>query len=164
MMLERALKIFMTGGVALLCAFIVFGNIYDPGTNLVFVQHVFSMDTILPSSAMADHALPIPLLWRLGFWLIVLGEAVTAILFALGTFELFRARKFNAREFHGAKRFVLAGAGCAFLVWFVAFLAVGGEWFSMWQSQVWNGQQPAFRFIASILLVLIYVAQPDAEL
>jgi predicted small integral membrane protein len=34
----------------------------------------------------------------------------------------------------------------------------------MWQSQVWNGQQPAFRILASILLVLIFVAQPDAEL
>jgi predicted small integral membrane protein len=34
----------------------------------------------------------------------------------------------------------------------------------MWQSQTWNGQQPAFRIIASILLVLIFVAQPDAEL
>jgi len=34
----------------------------------------------------------------------------------------------------------------------------------MWQSQVWNGQQAAFRIIASVLLVLIYVAEPDAEL
>jgi predicted small integral membrane protein len=34
----------------------------------------------------------------------------------------------------------------------------------MWQSQVWNGQQAAFRILASILLVLIFVAQPDAEL
>jgi predicted small integral membrane protein len=47
---------------------------------------------------------------------------------------------------------------------FIAFLAVGGEWFAMWQLQVWNGQQPAFRILASILLVLIFVAQPDAEL
>jgi predicted small integral membrane protein len=47
---------------------------------------------------------------------------------------------------------------------FIGFLAVGGEWFAMWQSQVWNGQQPAFRMFASILFVLIFVAQPDAEL
>jgi predicted small integral membrane protein len=78
--------------------------------------------------------------------------------------ELFRARKFKARDFHQAKRFVFAGTACGFLVWFVGFLAVGGEWFAMWQSQVWNGQQAAFRILASILLVLIFVAQPDAEL
>ena len=164
MMMERHLKIFMIGGVAVLCGFIVAGNIHDPGSNLLFVQHVFSMDTIIPVSAMADHAIPVPLLWRIAFWLIVMGEGLTAALFALGTMELLRARKFNARDFHEAKRFVFVGAGCAFLVWFIGFLAVGGEWFAMWQSQVWNGQQPAFRIFASILLVLIFVAQPDAEL
>ena len=164
MMMERGLKIFMIGGIAVLCVLVVAGNIHDPGTNLLFVQHVFSMDTITPASAMADHALSIPLLWRIGFWLIVLGEGLTAILFVLATVELLRARKFTARDFQRAKRFVFAGAGCGFLVWFIAFLAIGGEWFAMWQSQVWNGQPAAFRILASILLVLIFVAQPDAEL
>ena len=88
-MLERGLKIFMTGGVALLCAFIVFGNIHDPGTNFLFVQHVLSMDTVLPSSAMTDHALPIPFLWQIGFWLIVLGEAVTRSCSRLGRSNFF---------------------------------------------------------------------------
>jgi predicted small integral membrane protein len=164
MLIERRLKIFMTGGIALLCVLIVAGNIHDPGTNYLFVQHVFSMDTISPASAMAEHALPIPLIWRIGFWTIVAGEALTAVLFAMATVELFRSQKSSPRDFHRAKRFVFAGAGCGFLVWFVAFLAVGGEWFAMWQSQVWNGQQAAFRILASILLVLIFVAQPDAEL
>ncbi len=164
MMIERGLKIFMIAGVAMLCAFIVAGNIEDPGSNLLFVQHVLSMDTIMPVSALASHALPIPVLWPIVFWLIVLGEAATAVLFALATVELVRARKQKARDFHAAKRFVFAGAGCGFLVWFLAFLAVGGEWFAMWQSQVWNGQQAAFRIVATILLVLIFVAQPDAEL
>ncbi len=161
---DRRLKILMSGGLAVLCSLIAIGNIHDPETNFQFVQHVLSMDTVLPSSTMATHALPIPILWTAGFWLIVIGEAATAILFALGTFELFRARHFTAREFHHAKRFVFLAAGCAFLIWFVGFITVGGEWFAMWQSQVWNGQQAAFRIIASILLVLIYVAQPDHEL
>ena len=102
MMMERRLKILMVGGVTLLCGFIVAGNIHDPGTNLLFVQHVFSMDTIVPVSAMADHAISIPLLWRIGFWLIVTGEGLTAALFALGAVELFRARNGNALDFHQA--------------------------------------------------------------
>jgi predicted small integral membrane protein len=163
MMMERGLKILMVGGLTVLCGFIVAGNLHDPGSNLLFVQHVFSMDTIVPVSAMADHAVPTPLLWKIGFWLIVTGEALTAALFAIGTVELLLARKSKARDFYRAKRFVFAGAACGFLVWFIGFLAVGGEWFAMWQSQVWNGQQPAFRIFASILLVLIFVAQPDAE-
>ena len=136
MMMERRLKILMIGGVAILCGFIVAGNIHDPGSNLLFVQHVFSMDTIIPVSAMADHAIPVPLLWRIAFWLIVIGEGLTAALFALGALELFQARTSNARDFHQAKRFVFVGAGCGFLVWFVGFLAIGDEWFAMWQSQI----------------------------
>ena len=50
-----------------------------------------------------------------------------------------------------------------FLVWFFGFMVVGGEWFAMWQSPQWNGQQPAFRFYMTLLAVLIFVNQPDAE-
>ena len=42
-------------------------------------------------------------------------------------------------------------------------MAVGGEWFLMWQSETWNGQQAAFRFYMSILAVLIFVMQPDPD-
>ena len=43
-------------------------------------------------------------------------------------------------------------------------MVVGGEWFSMWQSPMWNGQEAAFRFYMTILAVLIFVNQPDGEL
>ena len=49
-------------------------------------------------------------------------------------------------------------------MWFFGFMAVGGEWFSMWQSPTWNGQEAAFRFYMTILAVLIFVNQPDGEL
>jgi predicted small integral membrane protein len=38
---------------------------------------------------------------------------------------------------------------------------VGGEWFQMWQSQIWNGQEAAFRFIASLGLFLIFLSFED---
>ena len=49
------------------------------------------------------------------------------------------------------------------LIWFVGFTAIGGEWYAMWQSQVWNGQQAAFRITALILLTVIFVGQQDCE-
>ncbi len=164
MMMERMIKILMSAGLAVLAALIAFGNIHDPGSNLSFVQHILSMDTIAPNNPMASHAMPVPPLWVIAFWLIVAAEGLTSVLYALGTVELWRARSSKARAFQRAKRFVYAGAACGFLIWFVGFTAVGGEWFAMWQSQVWNGQQAAFRITAFILLVLIFVAQPDAEL
>ena len=159
----------MISGIAVLCVLVVAGNIHDPGTNLLFVQHVFSMDTITPASAMADHALSIPVLWQIGFWLIVLGRVThAAILFVLATVEHLRAPEVHSAGLSAREAVCsLPGAGCGFLVWSIsAFLAIGGEWFAMWRSHKSAGiaSQPAFRILASILLVLIFVAQPDAEL
>lgn len=92
MLIERLVKIIMSGGLALLCALIALGNILDPEPNLSFVRHVLSMDTITRGGSAAVRAMPIPTLWRVSFWLIVTGEAVAAVLFALGTVELTRAR------------------------------------------------------------------------
>ena len=66
--------------------------------------------------------------------------------------------------FNRSKALVHLAALAGFLVWFLGFMVVGGEWFLMWQSETWNGQEPAFRFYVTILLVLIYVNQPDGEL
>ncbi|MGB7976473.1 MAG: DUF2165 domain-containing protein [Roseiarcus sp.] len=160
--MERALKILMTGGLAVLCALIAIGNFSYPDLNERFVQHVLSMDTI--EGPIAVHGVRSPLVWEIGFWSIVTGETLTAAFFVWGTVELSRARLCKARVFHEAKRFVYAGAGCAFLIWFVGFSAVGGEWFAMWQSHIWNGTPDAFRIFASILLISIFIAQPDCEI
>jgi predicted small integral membrane protein len=44
----------------------------------------------------------------------------------------------------------------------VAFLSVGAEWFLMWQSKTWNGQDAAFRMFAveGILLVILMISEP----
>jgi predicted small integral membrane protein len=49
----------------------------------------------------------------------------------------------------------------AFLVWFFGFMVVAGEWFAMWQSATWNGQEAAFRFYVA---VLIFINQLDVDL
>jgi len=55
-----------------------------------------------------------------------------------------------------------AGRCClAFLIWFVGFLLIGGEWFAMWQSATWNGQQFGFRFVACFLLVTVFIMLPE---
>jgi predicted small integral membrane protein len=49
------------------------------------------------------------------------------------------------------------------LMWLVAFLTIGAEWFLMWQSRAWNGQEAAFRMFAVVGLVLLIVVQPESE-
>jgi predicted small integral membrane protein len=48
-------------------------------------------------------------------------------------------------------------------MWLVAFLSVGGEWFLMWQSKMWNGQDAAFRVFTVVGILLLLLAQPDTE-
>ena len=76
MMMERSLKILMSGGLAVLCALIAIGNINDPELNLSFVQHVLSMDTV--AGPIAVHGVRSPFVWEIGFWSIVAGEVLTA--------------------------------------------------------------------------------------
>jgi predicted small integral membrane protein len=44
-------------------------------------------------------------------------------------------------------------------MWLVAFLTVGAEWFLMWQSHIWNGQEAAFRMFTVVGIILLF---PDA--
>ncbi len=46
-------------------------------------------------------------------------------------------------------------------MWLVAFLDVGGEWFLMWQSQRWNGQEEAFRMFTIVGVVFLIVVQRE---
>ena len=45
-----------------------------------------------------------------------------------------------------------------------AFLTIGAEWFLMWQSKIWNGQEAAFRMFACVALILLFASRDDAEL
>ncbi len=94
---------------------------------------------------------------------IIAWEIATTILLWWGAVRLLRALRLGANAFNAAKRVAVAALTLSLLMWLVAFLAVGGEWFLMWQSQTWNGQQEAFRMFAVAGLVLVIVLQPDAE-
>nr|WP_282565531.1 DUF2165 domain-containing protein [Paradevosia shaoguanensis] len=59
---------------------------------------------------------------------------------------------------------VIGGLACGFLLWQVAFMSIGGEWFGMWQSQTWNGVASAARIFMMLIAVLIFVSLPDSEI
>ena len=49
-MIVRASKSILVAAVALWVSLVAFGNITDYGTNLAFVNHVLSMDTVFPDA------------------------------------------------------------------------------------------------------------------
>jgi predicted small integral membrane protein len=164
MFITRLTKIVMCLVLALFCLLVAFDNIADYVTNYVFVQHVLSMDTTFPGSELMYRSITDPLVWKIGYALIIAAETATGMLFLVGTFQLWQARRAPGLAFNRAKACAIAGALLAFLVWFFGFMVVAGEWFAMWQSKLWNGQEAAFRFYMAVLAVLILLNQPDPDL
>jgi predicted small integral membrane protein len=164
MLAVRLVKMSMVASIAAFALLVAFDNVVDYRSNYEFVRHTLSMDTTFPGNALQGRAIASPAIWDVAYWAIILTEAATGILLALGAFRLAVNLRAGATVFNAAKTLVVVGAGLGFLLWFTGFMVVGGEWFAMWQSKAWNGQQAAFWFYMTLLAVLIFVNQPDGEL
>ena len=160
----RAAKAATVAAIALFATLVAFGNLTDYNTNFVFVQHVLSMDSVFPFSTIRYRAIASPALHHLAYGLIIAVEIAVAVLCWIGAIALTRRLRADAAAFNRAKTFAIAGFTLGFLLWQVGFMSIGGEWFGMWQSQQWNGVPSAFRFVVTIIAVLIFVAMPDQEL
>lgn len=159
----RAIKLALVLGVALFYLFVVFNNITDYGSNYEFVRHVLMMDSTFPGNYGMWRAVNSPAVHTLFYLSIIAWEILTMILCWWGAIGLARALRGTGIEFHQAKRVALAGLALSLMMWLVAFLAVGGEWFLMWQSKQWNGQDAAFRMFTIVGIVLLILAQPEAS-
>src|SRR5665811_347662 len=151
MLITRYTKIVMVLCLALFCLLVAFDNITDYGTNY-------------PGNALMYRSVTHPALWNFCYWLIIAAEAVAGILFLAGAIRLLQVRHAPGPVFNQAKGLVVAAALVAFLLWFFGFMVIAGEWYAMWQSQTWNGQDAAFRFYVAVLAVLIFVNQADGNL
>jgi predicted small integral membrane protein len=163
-MAPRVGKVLFVSTMAVYFIFVVFNNITDYSSNFVFIKHVLSMDTIGPDSALRWRALTSPRLHH-AFYSVVIGwEAAAGVLCALGALGLARALRAEGKVFNRAKGLATSGLVLAGLLWFLAFLVVGGEWFAMWQSPTFNGQPTAFSMFLVNGIVLILLLLPDPDL
>ena len=162
-MITRAAKLLLVAGVALFYTLVVFNNLTDFDSNYQFVRHVLSMDSTFPGNHGLWRALPSPAI-HLAFYIgIIAWEIATTILLWWSVVRLARELRHAAVSFNAAKRVAIMALTLSLLMWLVAFLSVGDEWFLMWQSHTWNGQEAAFRMFTVVGLVLLIVLQPDIE-
>lgn len=164
MLIVRLAKVAMTAALAAFAFIVTYDNIVDYGTNYEFVKHVLSMDTTFPGNKLMGRAVTDPRLWTLGYAAIIAVEGVVFILLAVASVAMLLALRAPAASFQRAKTWMVAGAAFGFMVWFFGFMVVAGEYFAMWQSKSWNGQEAAFRFYMTLLAVLIFVNQKDEDL
>ena len=158
----RLVKTGMVASTALFALLVAYNNVADYGSNYEFVRHTFSMDTTFPGNALKGRAITSPAVWTLAYWSIILAEAAVGIVLGFAAWRLGRSLRQPA-SFNVAKQYVVIGVGLGFLLWFTGFMVVGGEWFLMWQSRQWNGQEAAFRFYMTLLAVGIFVSLPDGD-
>jgi predicted small integral membrane protein len=164
MLLVRLAKAVMVAGLAVFALVVTYDNIVDYGSNYEFVKHVLSMDTTLPGNRLMHRAITDEAVWHAAYAAIIATEGLAGLLLAFGAAALLAALRAPAERFNRAKAWTAAGVAVAFGLWFIGFQVVAGEYFAMWQSRTWNGQEAAFRFTMTMLGVLIFVNQRDGEL
>lgn len=162
-MIQRLSKLLLVMAVGLDFTLVVFNNLTDYGSNYAFVHHVLWMDTTFPGNHGLWRAIH-PLWVHAVFYdAIIAWEALTMVLLWAGSVRLLKAIGRPGAAFRGAKNLAIAGLTVGLLLWLLAFLTIGADWFLMWQSSVWNGQQEAFRMFAVMALILLYLVMPEAE-
>ncbi|MFI5794057.1 DUF2165 domain-containing protein [Streptomyces sp. NPDC051677] len=151
----------LTGTVALYMLLVAFGNITDFGTNQQFVQHVLAMDTTFKDDDLMWRAVTSKGLQDTAYVAIIAWETVAGLVLAAGTW--FWARQDLIR----ARALSTYGLLMVMLLFGAGFIAIGGEWFAMWQSKTWNGLDAATRafLFSGVVLVVDHlpVARDDAR-
>lgn len=160
----RFTKVVLVASLAAFALIVTYDNLVDYGSNYVFVQHVLSMDTTFPGNALMDRAITDQRVWHMAYAAIITAEGLTGLLLAAGAAMMLARLGAPAEAFERAKRIAYLGAALGFLVWFFGFMVVAGEYFAMWQSKEWNGQEAAFRFYMAVLGVLVVLALPERDL
>lgn len=162
-MMIRLSKCALLAAIAFYYSLVVFNNLTDYESNHRFVEHVLAMDSIFPGSHEMWRAIPSARMQTLFYIAIITWEFVIAVLCWWGTAKLLSKLRAAEPDFDAAKPVAIAALTLGCLLWFVAFLSVGAEWFLMWQSKTWNGQEEAFRMFAIMGIVLIYLALPEVR-
>jgi predicted small integral membrane protein len=159
----RISKIFLVACVSLFALLVGFDNILDYQPNFEAVRHILSMDTVSDDSTLRWRAITSEPVHHAAYWLIIAAEIASGLICARGAFDLYRALPQDGRAFDARKDIATLGLVALFGLYFLGFMIVGGEWFQMWRSAEWNEQEPAFRFIGCIGLILLFLRQPDSR-
>ncbi len=163
-MIRRSAKILFVALIGLFGLLTGADNIIDYPTNFEAVRHVLSMDTTHPGNRLLGRAITDENVHRYVYWGILVAEICYGVICIFGALRLVGALRSGAASFDAAKEPAVLGLAIGFALYFFGFMIVGGEWFQMWQSDQWNMQQPAFRFVACFGLVLIFLCQREPDL
>jgi len=157
----RLSKCILILGIAFFCSLVVFNNLTDYDSNFQFVRHVLQMDSTFPGNKGMWRAINSPAFHHVAYDFVILWETLTAAIAWWGGGSLLRALRLPEASFNAAKSPAIAALTMGIVLWFVGFIAIGGEWYLMWQSRTWNGQEAAFRLVVILGISLLYLTSPE---
>jgi predicted small integral membrane protein len=162
-MILRWAKIALVAAVGFFYTVVAFNNLTDYDTNYQFVRHTLTMDTTFPGNHLMGRAIQSPWIHTAFYLTMIAWEIATCLLLWWGVARLLRSIRSSANEFDRAKSISFIALTLSLLMWMVAFLTVGGEWFLMWQSSAWNGQSAAARNFVVVGVVLLILQHRENE-
>lgn len=157
----RVVKVVLVLQVGVFALLVGLNNLLDYNSNFTFVQHVLSMDTTFEGNELQGRAIEAPVLHHAAYLLIIMMELATGAFCLGGAWAMYKARHADYADFFANVMLSSYGLLVGLLLWFGGFMVVGAEWFLMWQSPDWNGQEAAFRFLVSIVTTLIFLHLPE---
>src|SRR5664279_5493213 len=161
---NRLIKIFFGISVGLYMLMVCINNITDYDANFQFVSKVSGMEDIFSRQKNGWRAINNQTLQHIFYTFLIAWELMVTIFITMGVVRMTRKIRGDAAEFVRAGKSLRIGLFLGIILWFTLFVTVGGEWFLMWQSKIWNGQNTAFMLTICFLLFLIYQNQRDNEI
>ena len=158
---KRSGVFFAVLGSGLLTLIIAFSNLTDYSTNFEFVKHVLSMDSIFENSTVKYRSITNNTIHHLSYLFIIMLEITMAYFFITSAVQMYLQMKNSKEQFNLAKKNAYIGVSLGILLWFIGFTVIGGEWFSMWQSNDWNGLEVANRIVSFFMLTYLALVIVD---
>ncbi len=158
---KRLIKIFFGVSIGLYMLLVCFNNIIDYGSNFEFVSKVSGMEDVFSHRRNGWRSINSKVLQNIFYLIIIAWEILITIFVVVGIGRMVRKLKSSAVDFEYSKGFLTIGLFLGVVLWFSLFVTIGGEWFLMWQSKMWNGQNTAFLLTICFLLFLMYQSMHD---
>ena len=158
---NRLIKILFGACIGLYMLIVCFNNITDYNSNFKFVSMASGMGDVFSKGKTGWRSITNETLHHIMYLFIIAWELTIAILTITGIFKMIQKLKSGTVEFNQSKRLLIIGLSLGVILWFGMFITIGGEWFLMWQSRNWNGQNTAFLLSICFLLFLIHLSQRD---
>ena len=136
----------------------VLGNVTDYHFNVKMVEQMLAMKGVPTHAGVVWRAIPSHFLEVVAYWVIVLVEALIALLAFWGSWIMLRARKLDIESFDQAKTVSLIAIGLGISLYFFGYLVVGDQWFRAWMgSGAENVEGLGFEFVGFFSLLFLIV-------